>query len=160
MSLCTPQPAQLEKMNRGCICYSGVEVDCTEVPEKILSGPGRQAKNLAMLSRFVDSGVVLSGTCVPYLLGFIPLAGEHFVSCESSAVLFLNSLWGACGNGDGIEASFCAAVCGYTPLWGKHLPENRKATHVVEIQSRPESVHDWDGLGHAVGMKLPPLSYR
>ncbi len=35
-----------------------------------------------------------------YLLGFIPLAGEHFANCESSVVLFMNSLWGACGNGD------------------------------------------------------------
>lgn len=158
MSLCTGQTAELKQMNRGCICYSGVEVDCTEVPEQLLAGQDRQAKNLAMLSRFVDSGVVLSGSCVPYLLGFVPLAGEHFVSCESSAVLFLNSLWGACGNGDGIEASFCAAVCGYTPLWGKHLPENRKATHVVTIQNLPESVHDWDVLGHAVGMRLPPMA--
>jgi cis-L-3-hydroxyproline dehydratase len=158
MSLCTTQTAELKQMDRGCICYSGVEVDCTEVPEKMLVGPDRQTKNLAMLSRFVNSGVVLSGSCVPYLLGFVPLAGEHFVSCESSAVLFLNSLWGACGNGDGIEASFCAAVCGYTPLWGRHLPENRKATHVVEIQSRPESIHDWDVLGHTVGMRLPPMA--
>jgi hypothetical protein len=158
MSLCTRQIAELKQINRGCICYSGVEVDCTEVPEKMLAGPDRQAKNQAMLSRFVDSGVVLSGSCVPYLLGFIPLAGEHFVSCESSAVLFLNSLWGACGNGDGIEASFCAAVCGFTPLWGMHLPENRKATHVVDIQFRPESVHDWDILGHAVGKQLPPMA--
>jgi cis-L-3-hydroxyproline dehydratase len=158
MSLCTTQTAELKQMDRGCICYSGVEVDCTEVPEKMLVGPDRQTKNLAMLSRFVNSGVVLSGSCVPYLLGFVPLAGEHFVSCESSAVLFLNSLWGACGNGDGIEASFCAAVCGYTPLWGRHLPENRKATHVVEIQSRPGSIHDWDVLGHTVGMRLPPMA--
>jgi hypothetical protein len=147
MSLCSPQPVVLESMNRGCICYSGVEVDCTEVPEKMLAGKGRREKNLAMLARFVDSGVVLSGTCVPYLIGFMPLAGEHFVSCESSAVLFMNSLWAARGNGDGIEASFCAAVCGYTPLWGMHLAENRRATHVVEILSGPESVHDWDVLG-------------
>ena len=69
-----------------------------------------------------------------------------------------NSLWGACGNGDGIEASFCAAVRGYTLLWGKHLQENRKATHVVELRSAPESVHDWDVLGHAVGRQLPPMA--
>jgi predicted aconitase len=70
----------------------------------------------------------------------------------------MNSLWAARGNGDGIEASFCAAVCGYTPLWGMHLTENRRATHVVEIQSGPESVHDWDVLGHAVGSTLPPMA--
>ena len=158
MSLCTDEPVTLKGMHPGCICYSGVEVDCTQIPHKMLAGSARQAQNQAMLSRFVDAGVVLSGTCVPYLLGFIPLAGEHFVSCESSAVLFINSLWGACGNGDGIEASFCAAVCGYTPLWGMHLSENRRATHVVEIRSQPESVHDWDLLGHAVGVKLPPMA--
>ena len=156
MSLCTDEDVKLETMQRSCICYSGVEADCTEIPDRMLAGSARQEKNLSMLSQFVDAGVVLSGTCIPYLLGFIPLAGEHFVSCESSAVLFINSLWGACGNGDGIEASFCAAVCGYTPLWGLHLSENRKATHVVEIRSQPESVHDWDVLGHAVGAKLPP----
>lgn len=158
LALCTPQPARLEKMHRACICYSGVEVDCSEVPEKMLAGPDRAARNLAMLSRFVDSGVILSGTCVPYLLGFLPLAGEHFVSCESSAVLLLNSLMGACANGDGIEASFCAAVCGYTPLWGYHLPEHRRATWVVEVESTPRSVHDWDVLGHAVGNRLPPMA--
>jgi predicted aconitase len=158
MSLCTDSAVKLESMHRDCICYSGVEVDCTDIPERMLAGNQRQAKNLAMLSRFVDAGVVLSGTCVPYLLGFIPLAGEHFVSCESSAVLFINSLWGACANGDGIEASFCAAVCGYTPLWGMHLPHNRRATHRVDIQSQPESVHDWDLLGHAVGAKLPSMA--
>ena len=158
MSLCTDEKVALKAMHRGCICYSGVEVDCTELPDRMLAGSARQARNQAMLSRFVDAGVVLSGTCVPYLLGFIPLAGEHFVSCESSAVLFINSLWGGCGNGDGIEASFCAAVCGYTPLWGLHLPQNRKATHVVEIRSQPESVHDWDALGHAVGIALSPMA--
>ena len=158
MSLCADEPVALKSMHRDCICYSGVEADCTEVPEKMLAGSDRRVRNQVMLSRFVDAGVVLSGTCVPYLLGFIPLAGEHFVSCESSAVLFINSLWGACGNGDGIEASFCAAVCGYTPLWGMHLPENRGTTHVVQIRSQPESVHDWDVLGHAVGTKLPPMA--
>lgn len=38
----------------------------------------RQEANLQMLARLVDAGVVLSGTCVPYLTGFLPLAGEHF----------------------------------------------------------------------------------
>ena len=158
MSLCTDDDVALQTMHRGCVCYSGVEVDCTELPERMLSDSIRQARNQAMLSRFAAAGVVLSGTCVPYLLGFIPLAGEHFVSCESSAVLLINSLWAACGNGDGIQASFCAAVCGYTPLWGMHRQANRRASHVVAIRSQPESVHDWDVLGHAVGAKLPPMA--
>lgn len=155
MSLCTDSPVKLKKMATGCICYSGVEPDCTEVPDQMLMTPTKKAQNRSNLSRFIDAGVILSGNCIPYLTGFIPLAGEHFVSCESSAVAFINSVWGGCGNGDGIEASFCAAICGRTPLWGKHLPANRKATLVVDIQTSPESIHAWDALGHAIGSKLP-----
>ena len=156
MSLCADDTVTLERMANGCVCFSGVEPDCTEVPDRMLMTSEEKERNLRFLSRFVDAGVVLSGNCIPYLTGFIPTMGEHFVSCESSAVLFMNSLWGACGNGDGIEASFCAAVCGRTPLAGKHLPENRTGTDVVKIDAGPASIHDWDVLGHAVGRRLPP----
>jgi hypothetical protein len=121
----------------------------------MLMSADKQALNLSFLSRFVAAGVVLSGNCIPYLTGFIPLMGEHFVSCESSAVLFMNSMWGARGNGDGIEASFCAAVCGRTPLAGKHLPQNRKGTIAVSLETTPATVHDWDLLGHTIGTRLP-----
>ena len=158
MSLCSDDPVHLKKMDKGCVCYSGVEADCTEVPDQMLMTSGKKTRNLDLLNRFVDSGVVLSGNCIPYLTGFVPLFGEHFVSCESSAVLFMNALWGACGNGDGIEASFCAAVCGRTPYWGKHRVENRAGTDLVILGSNPETVHDWDILGHALGEKLPAFS--
>jgi hypothetical protein len=158
MSLCSDRTVPLENMAGHCICYSGVEADCTEVPDQMLMAPDRRARNLSWLSRFVDAGVVLSGNCIPYLTGFVPLAGEHFVSCESSAVLFINSVWGGRGNGDGIEASFCAAVCGRTPYWGKHLSDNRRATIIVEIRTAPRTVHDWDALGQTVGSRLPAHS--
>lgn len=155
MNLCSRETVKLEAMAPGCVCYSGVEADCTEVPDQMLLTPDKQAMNLAFLSRFVAAGVVLSGTCIPYLTGFVPLMGDHFVSCESSAVLFMNSMWGARGNGDGIEASFCAAVCGRTPLAGKHLPENRKGTLAVTLETEPSTIHDWDLLGHTIGTRLP-----
>jgi predicted aconitase len=158
MSLCSSETVTLDAMDAGCVCYSGVEADCTEVPEKMLMASGQKEQNIRILSCFVDAGVILSGNCIPYLTGFVPRMGEHFVSCESSAVLFMNSVWGACGNGDGIEASFCAAVCGRTPLWGNHHPDNRGGTDVIEIHSEPASIHDWDILGHAIGRKLPPRS--
>ncbi len=156
MSLCTPDLVQLESMDSHCVCYSGVEADCTEVPDEMILGPDKKALNLDFLSRFVAAGVVLSGNCIPYLTGFIPLMGEHFVSCESSAVLFMNSMWGARGNGDGIEASFCAAICGRTPMAGKHLAENRKGTVAVQLETSPETIHDWDVLGHTIGTRLAP----
>ena len=156
MSLCTPDLVRLDSMDPHCVCYSGVEADCTEVPDEMLLSPDKKALNIEFLSRFVAAGVVLGGSCIPYLSGFVPLMGEHFVSCESSAVLFMNSMWGARGNGDGIEASFCGAICGRTPLAGKHLPANRKGTVVIELTTTPASIHDWDVLGHTIGTRLRP----
>lgn len=158
MALCTDETVSLEKMAPGCICYAGVEPDCTEVPEKMFMSPDKQALNLKFLSRFVDAGVILSGNCIPYFTGFVPVMGEHFVSCESSAVLFMNSLWGARGNGDGIEAAFCAAVCGRTPRTGMHRGSGRGGTIAVDITTDPVSLHDWDALGYALGAHLPAHS--
>ena len=93
MSLCATDSVNLDKMKSSCVCYSGVEADCTEVPDQLLMPPPKQSKNIEFLNRFVDAGVVLSGNCIPYFTGFIPLYGDHFVSCESSAVLFMNALW-------------------------------------------------------------------
>ena len=156
MALCTSEKVRLKEMAQGCICYSGVEPDCTEVPEKMFMNDQKKALNQVFLSRFSDAGVILSGNCIPYLTGFVPVMGEHFVSCESSAVLFMNALWGAKGNGDGIEASFCAAVCGRTPRAGMHCKENKAGTIRVDITTRPQTLHDWDLLGFALGGKLPP----
>lgn len=158
MALCSAESVVLDSMAPGCTCYSGIEPDCTERPEHVILAPGQQKKNLANLNRFVHSGVILSGNCIPYLTGFVPLRGEHFVSCESSAVLLMNSLWGTCANGDGLDASFCSAVCGRTPLWGMHVPSGRIGTDVVEIKSAPETVNDWDLLGYTIGQKLPAFS--
>ena len=156
MSLCAKETVTLENMATACICYSGIEPDCTEVPDQMLMTAEKKERNLHFLSRFIDAGVVLSGNCIPYMTGFIPVMGEHFVSCESSAVLFMNSMWGARGNGDGIEASFCAAICGRTPLAGNHLAANRFGTDLVTIKVEPSSIHDWDVLGYTIGHKLPP----
>jgi predicted aconitase len=158
MSLCSTETVNLEKVDANCICYSGVDADCSEIPGGMLMSPEKKMRNARFLSRFVDAGVVLSGNCIPYLTGFIPLMGEHFVSCESSAVLFMNSAWGACGNGDGIEASFCAAVCGRTPLAGNHLPVNRIGTDLIVVKTEPRSIHEWDVLGYTLGRQLPPHS--
>lgn len=155
MALCTSEKTVLKSMAKGCICFSGVEPDCSEVPDQMFMDENQKETNQTFLDRFAKAGVILSGNCIPYLTGFVPIMGEHFVSCESSAVLFMNTLWGAMGNGDGIEASFCAAVCGRTPEAGMHVRENRKGTIEVLVQKRPETLHDWDMLGYTAGKKLP-----
>jgi len=110
------------------------------------------------LSRYLQEGIHVIGSCVPYMLGFIPLMGEHYVSTESHAIIFMNSLWGACANADGIEASFCSAFSGRTPYWGNHIPEQRKGNVLFHIDSKIETINDWDLLGFTIGSKCPPFS--
>lgn len=111
-------------------------------------------KNRKFLELTKEAGVSIAGSCTPYLSGWLPMRGEHFVSTESSNILFCNSVLGACANADGLEASAWSAICGRTPLWGNHIRENRYATHVIDIQCRAETPYDWDIIGHALGRLL------
>ena len=111
-------------------------------------------KNRKFLDITREAGVNITGSCTPYLSGWIPLRGEHFVSTESSNILFGNSVYGACANADGLEATAWSAICGRTPLWGNHILENRYATHIIDVQCKAETPFDWDILGHALGRLL------
>lgn len=115
-------------------------------------------RNESFMERFLHSGVHLASSCIPYMLGFITLRGEHYVSTESHAVALMNSLWGSCGNADGVAIAFCAAACGRIPYWGNHIPENRKGTHLIKISCGLSGEYDWDLLGYSIGRKLPTHS--
>ena len=115
-------------------------------------------KNALFLKESRNAGVNIAGTCAPYLTGWIPIKGEHFVTTESGMTIIGNSLWGAMGNSDGIEAAFWSSICGRTPLWGNHIEENRKATHHIVVETEINHLIDWDLLGKAIGMKLPSSS--
>jgi predicted aconitase len=113
------------------------------------------AKNARYLDRAREAGVTIAGTCAPYLTGWLLTRGEHFVTTESSVTLMGNSLWGAMGNADGIEAAFWSAICGRTPKWGLHVDENRKGTHLVEVRADVRTPLEWDILGRAVAGSIP-----
>jgi len=114
-------------------------------------------KNSEFLEQARGAGVVITGTCAPYLTGWLPIRGEHFVTTESGVTVMGNSIWGAMGNSDGIEAAFWSAICGRTPQWGNHVEENRAGTHVVEVKAEVDSLLEWDLLGRAIG---DPLATR
>ncbi|UCF96192.1 MAG: aconitase X catalytic domain-containing protein [Spirochaetaceae bacterium] len=114
-------------------------------------------KNSQFLEQARRAGVIITGTCAPYLTGWLPIRGEHFVTTESGVTVMGNSIWGAMGNSDGIEAAFWSAICGRTPKWGNHVEENRAATHLVEVQTEVNSLLEWDLLGRAIG---DPLTTR
>ena len=112
-------------------------------------------KNQSFLEMARNAGVTIAGTCSPYLTGWLPVKGEHFVTTESGMTVIGNSVWGAMGNSDGIEAAFWSAICGRTPRWGKHLERNRAGTHLVRIEVPIGDPMEWSLLGSAVGSQMP-----
>ncbi|MDR2740052.1 MAG: aconitase X catalytic domain-containing protein [Treponema sp.] len=91
-------------------------------------------------------------TCSPYLVGNLPVFGEHCVWMESSAVVYINSAIGARTNCEGRESSNCSMLTGKTPYWGMHVPENRLGHYYVDVQYPIESVRDWGILGYYGGL--------
>ena len=99
-------------------------------------------------------GMQLTSTCAPYLLGNIPVKGEHCSWMESSAVIYINSVLGARTNTEGCETSACSMLTGRTPYWGLHLEENRRGSHLVEADYDVDSIMDWGLLGYYLGGKV------
>lgn len=155
MHFCSEEPLVMDRI--ACFAQTDAGPMDPDAASQLGFSPEEQARNEAFLERYLGAGVHLVGTCTPYLSGFVPLMGEHYVSTESHAIILMNSLWGACANADGIEMAFCSAVSGYTPRWGNHVPEQRHATHRFLVRHNPTSVHDWDSLGYAIGRLAPPF---
>ena len=96
-------------------------------------------------------GIQCVNTCTPYLVGNVPVKGEHCAWMESSAVIYCNSVLGARTNTEGTESTGAAMLVGKIPYWGYHLDENRRGTHLVNVEIDIESVRDWGLLGYCIG---------
>jgi len=156
MQFCTDEPVPDEPY--ACYCQS----DCGPMDpinySKMNVTEAEGQRNSEFLKYYLDRGVNIVGTCVPYMCGFVPLPGEHYVTSESHAVTLMNSMWGACGNSDGLEMGFWGAACGRAPKWGNHLADCRKGTHLFNIKTPITTTCDWDLLGYTIGRFLPPHS--
>ena len=141
-------------------CYTETDARMMDPDHWAEMGVTQEEKDtdLRYMERFHRAGVHMVNTCGPYLVGFVPLMGEHYVCTESHAIPLMNGIWGACANADSIELSVAAAVCGRTPLWGTHIMKNRRGTHLYRVDCDLPSVFEWDLLGHAIGRTLPPFS--
>jgi predicted aconitase len=116
-------------------------------------GASPEAFSLASGSEafIAERGVRILKTCTPYLAGNVPQRGDHCAWMESSAVVYCNSVIGACTNTEGRESTSAAMLTGKIPDWGFHRPENRHATHLIEVDAPVASVMDWGMLGYYVG---------
>jgi predicted aconitase len=110
-------------------------------------------KQNLVIDAFKRMGILISCTCTPYLIGNLPLYGEHVAWSESSAVTFANSVLGAKTNREGGPSALAAAFVGKTPNYGLHLDENRVPDVHVQVNAELTKLSDWGALGYAIGKK-------
>ncbi len=110
---------------------------------------------LAAVAAFAQMGVQTTMSCTPYLFpDFAPRRGQHLAWAESSAVVWANSVVGAYTNREGGPSALAAAIAGRTARYGLHQPENRRATHVIEIRCPVRSIADFGALSYIVGKRV------
>jgi predicted aconitase len=117
-----------------------------------ISADFAEKQNL-VIDAFTRMGILVSCTCTPYLIGNLPLYGEHVAWSESSAVTFANSVLGAKTNREGGPSALAAAFVGKTPNYGLHLDENRVPDIHVQVNAELSKLSDWGALGYAIGKK-------
>jgi predicted aconitase len=135
----------------GCHLQGGVDPENRET-----LGASAEALQISQDSEAFASahGVEILKTCTPYLAGNVPEQGEHCAWMESSAVVYCNSVLGARTNTEGRESTSSAMLTGKIPYWGLHCPENRFATHLVQVDVPVNDVMDWGMLGYFVGEQV------
>ena len=111
-------------------------------------------KQLRLINAFNKMGIDPTCTCTPYLIGNRPRLGEHVAWAESSAVAFANSVLGARTNREGGPSALASALTGLTPLYGYHLDDERKPTHIIRVEADLEDELGFSLLGYAVGKML------
>jgi hypothetical protein len=111
-------------------------------------------KQLRIINAFRKMNIQSSCSCTPYLIGNKPRFGEHIAWAESSAVAYANSVLGARTNREGGPSALASAIIGKTPLYGYHLDENRKPTHVIRVEIPVQGAFEYSILGYIIGKKL------
>ena len=105
---------------------------------------------LKIIEAYRKMDITTTCTCTPYLVGNVPMRGDHVAWSESSAVAYVNSVIGAKTNREGGPGALSAAICGKTPEYGYHLDEERKANLIVDVETEIEGT-DYGAIGYLVG---------
>lgn len=106
-----------------------------------------------ILKQFERMGITPSLTCTPYYL-VKPKKGSHLAWAESSAVVYANSVVGACTNREGGPSALAAAIIGKTPDYGMHKAENRQPNVLVNVEEPLRSETEFGALGIHLGKIL------
>jgi predicted aconitase len=141
-------------------------------PERVRLDPDEQALVRRLMRAYEALGCTPTWTCAPYQAGHRPGRGEDVAWAESNAVVFVNSVLGARTNRYGDFMDIACALTGRAPRYGLHIPENRRATLVIDTKLISSALKIEDSffpvlgswLGRAVGEEvavidgLPPTT--
>ena len=158
MNMQSREPIELESFAPTCVVHSCVEPFDPEKTAAVGIPEKDRAKNERFMDYMMRAGLIRTASCAPYLNGWIPLKGQHFVTTESSNVLLCNSLFGAMGSADGIESCFWASISGRTPKYGRHCAGNRLGNVRVTVEAELDTAEKWDLLGYVLGKNAPKAS--
>lgn len=118
--------------------------------------PSEWAEKAARQMRAYESmGAVPTWTCAPYQTAYKPRFGQQIAWGESNAIVFANSVIGACTERYPDLLDVCAAITGRVPAVGLHLRENRTAELVLRLKGVPAGLQARDDFypvfGHLAG---------
>lgn len=120
--------------------------------------PLGQTEDMANLERrFIAAcrslGIMMTNTCINYQTIMSPVRGDHVAYGDTGVVIYSNSICGARSNFEGGPSALAAGLTGYTPRYGLHLEENRRATRRYVVEEQPRGLTDWGVLGAVVGRR-------
>ncbi len=96
-------------------------------------------------------GVIMTDTCINYQTISPPVYGEHVAFGDTGAVIYTNSVLGACSNFEGGPAALAAALTGRVPEYGYHVEFNRQPTQRFSVDFKLRTLTDWGALGAVIG---------
>lgn len=116
------------------------------------SPAGTDANAAELIDLYSAMGCEPVLSCAPYHTRPEPEFGAHLAWCESSAVVYANSVLGARTNRYVEFIDMCAAITGRVPAYGLHRTENRKATIVFHLRDIPTEWFADEWLFHSLGI--------
>ncbi|MHA1713737.1 MAG: aconitase X [Candidatus Ranarchaeia archaeon] len=125
------------------------ELGMDKVPGEI------KQKHDEQLGLLYDLGLAPTHTCTQYWLpGFQFSKGDIITTCESSAVIYVNSVTGAWTNRDNCSSALLAGIIGRTPEFGFLIKENRAPKIEVNVSAKLKNQADWSIMGLSLGDRL------
>ncbi len=124
-------------------------------PGNVRLAGGRRDMALRLMRAYEALGCRATWTCAPYQAGHRPAPGSDGAWGESNAVAFCNSVLGARTNRYGDFLDIACAIAGRAPHYGLHIPDNRRATVLVDTSAISDALKRkeafWPVLGAWLG---------